>query len=233
MARRRGRTNPPPGGSPVSNRTDSRGPIPPPWGRADSAAGRAGWGWFRLPSSERWPRDPHPGPPLRFGSALPQGGGITRAFATTAILALFALTASAHAFEQRQVGSWVLKWATAQIGFYCTVETVQDGRTLGYQVVRDGRIFFGLRNPDWRWEPKSVHDAKLIVAGEAEWTGKVVSALPDTLVMPIRPDPNLDPAMAMEASKTVAFEVEGRTITYDLAGFPEAAKAQRECLAKP
>lgn len=158
-------------------------------------------------------------------------GRVVSAAIVAITLIVSGLAAPAFALEQRQIGSWVLKSAQAQIGFYCTVESKQDGRTLGYQLIKDGRIFFGFESPGWRWTPRSAHNAKLIV-GEAEWAGTAVAPLAEVLVFPIKPDQALDPARAMEAGKFLTFEADGTTIAFDLSGFAEAAKAQRDCLAQ-
>jgi hypothetical protein len=166
-----------------------------------------------------------------FGSALAAASG-GRAIAALAT-AFSLLAGSALAAQQRQVGSWVLKWGSGNIGSYCTVESVQGGRTFGYQVVKTGQVFFGLRDPDWRWEPKSIHGVKLTVTDQAEWTGRAVSPLPEVLVLPVGTNPSPDPASAMGSGATLIVEVEGRRTSFDLKDFPEAAKAQRDCLAQP
>ncbi|WP_133769499.1 hypothetical protein [Enterovirga rhinocerotis] len=150
-----------------------------------------------------------------------------------AVVLSFVLPAEAQPVQQRQVGSWVLKWGKGRMGAYCTVETAQAGRTLGYQALKSGEGYFGIRNPAWAWTPRAAYDVRLSIAGGAEWSGKAVSALPDTLVLPVAANSDPAPVAAMEAGRSASLEVEGGTITFDLTDFPEAAKAQRDCLAQP
>ena len=168
-------------------------------------------------------------------SALPAAsGGRVGAWVGLAFLAsIVALSASpAHAFEQRQVGSWVLKWGQSKTGFYCTVETVQDGRTFGYQVIRDKGFVFGFRNPAWSWPIRSSREVRVSVPGAAGWRGNAVTALPDTLVLIVGQASGRDPGRVLETNPSMTLSVEGRSITYSLAGFAEAHRAQRACLER-
>lgn len=148
---------------------------------------------------------------------------------------LGALTAgSAVAFEQRQVGSWVLKsGSAADLGPYCTVETEQDGRILALQVTKRGKLFFGFSDPRWNWIPASPHDVTVTVTDQAEWEGKAFAFTTDRMAMPIQSDPAIDPARMMEAGASLVLAVDGASTTFDLVGFSDAAKAQRGCLAAP
>ena len=159
-------------------------------------------------------------------------GGRVGAFLAACALILSALfTLPALAFEQRQVGTWVLKWGQSNNGFYCTVETLQDGRTFGYQAIRDKGFVFGFRNPDWSFPPRSSREIRVTVPGGAGWRGKAVTALPDTLVLIVSATGS-DPGRVLERSPSLTLSVEGRPITYSLAGFGEASRAQRTCLER-
>jgi hypothetical protein len=147
------------------------------------------------------------------------------------LLACLLAGSAAFAHEEQRIGRWVLKTGEERgPRSYCTVELVQDGRTLGYQRTKDAKAFFGLRDPEWRFEPRHPYEVR-VSAGNAAWKGRAVAPLPDTLVLPVDLA-GIDPAAAFAVVSSADVDVQGQSIRFDLSDFSKAAAAQRDCLAK-
>lgn len=136
-----------------------------------------------------------------------------------------------YTVTERMVGAWLLKSSSGPLGAYCTIERRANGQTFGYQVTRAGERYIGLSSSAWQRAPGSFETVRLTVGGATLWSGRAAAPVPDSLVLPIKPEQR-DPAEILSRADSARAEISGQVTPFDLSEAAEALRAQRTCLAE-